>query len=376
MINAYAIDFLEYEEEYPLKKFIFVLLCFILFLSQTSCGNQIEASETQADHQSSADSSISTEASETQADHQTSADSGINTEDPENTEPYFAEDTADTNLSDKISDEELNKILDYSLWYHYYMDGEYYKLYTLEFDTAKGRMKWCNGWWQSEYENTFDGSFTADKNGEFRADLYDELRDVTIQMVFSVEAVNADTDNGEIIFTITDISLDKYKTLLNQPLKFTDDHTPNYPQVYEEYSVELQASSHNIVIDLKAEPRLTLNEQVLYDGSGEEIFRFNILENTAADNYFDSAAQNDIQYIEDTGLSGMTGNGYRYSVYYRDVEYTKGQYGRQYKIFVVIDETVTVLADVNHYTFRDCKDESAYYNQNILAMVDSLTVKD
>lgn len=78
------------------------------------------------------------------------------------------------------------------------------------------------------WENSFAGSFSVDEDGIFHSDLYDELRDTEIQITFTVDVVNATTDKGEITFTITDTNLDKYKSLVDKPITFVLDSTPNY----------------------------------------------------------------------------------------------------------------------------------------------------
>ena len=67
-----------------------------------------------------------------------------------------------------------------------------------------------------------------DEDGIFHSDLYDELRDTEIQITFTVDVVSATTDKGEITFTITDTNLDKYKSLVDKPITFVLDSTPNY----------------------------------------------------------------------------------------------------------------------------------------------------
>ena len=237
-------------------------------------------------------------------------------------------------------------------------------------------MQWNIGWFESEWENTFVGSFTVDHDGVFNADIYDERRDVTAQISFTVEVVNTTTGEEEILFTVTDVTLDKYSGIVNQQISFSLDNTPIYPQVLECYSVELQKNSGNIVVDFNAEPQLTVKGQIVYDGSGEEIFRFSILENTTIDEYFSSMPKDNIQYIEDTDLSNTTVKKYPYNVYYRDKEIRKGQYVRQYMIFIVIDETSIVLIDAYHYTYRNMKNELTYYEENILVSIQSLDVKE
>ena len=134
----------------------------------------------------------------------------------------------DETTQSTTSIEELSSILSYSSWYSYYMDGKDYKLYTLDFDISSGKMEWKNGWFESEWENTFAGSFSVDEDGIFHSDLYDELRDTEIQITFTVDVVNATTDKREITFTITDTNLNKYKSLVDKPITFVLDSTPNY----------------------------------------------------------------------------------------------------------------------------------------------------
>ena len=348
-----------------MKKVIIIVLCCISFLLQTSCGNHTVDSETHDSYLNNIDDSDSSETTE-------------------NTESFSEPDTSGVTLPsaiesetvDIIENEKVNSILSYSTWYHYYVDGENYKLYTLDFNISSGKMQWNIGWFESEWENTFVGSFTVDHDGVFNADIYDERRDVTAQISFTIEVVNTTTGEEEILFTVTDVTLDKYSGIVNQQISFSLDNTPIYPQVLECYSVELQKNSGNIVVDFNAEPQLTVKGQIVYDGSGEEIFRFSILENTTIDEYFSSMPKDNIQYIEDTDLSNTTVKKYPYNVYYRDKEIRKGQYVRQYMIFIVIDETSIVLIDAYHYTYRNMKNELTYYEENILVSIQSLDVKE
>ncbi len=115
-------------------------------------------------------------------------------------------------------------------WYNYYIDGKEYKLYTLEFNASSGQMQWNRGWFESEWENTFAGSYSIDESGVFHGDLYDTIRNESIQISFTVDVVNTTTDKGELVFTLTDASIDKYEAVVDQPITFFLSSAPTYPE--------------------------------------------------------------------------------------------------------------------------------------------------
>ena len=118
-----------------------------------------------------------------------------------------------------------------------------------------------------------------------------------------------------------------------------------------------------------------MKDNVLYDGSNEEYFRFSLLENTTAEDYLKSLSDENAQYNEVETLNGKkTESGFTYRVYYMDVEIRKGQTARHYKFFVTVDETDIILIDAYHYKFKDGSGEEDYLEKYILPVVGSFDI--
>lgn len=351
-----------------MKKILLALLFLISLLFQTSClGNNETDSNKLNNHQNS------TEPFTTENDS-VSGEDNLYSENGETTSPIIP-DEGGINTQNNISNEEICDFLAHSTWYSYFTDGEGKKLYTLRFYTSSNKMEWKIGNYESEWINTFAGSFDVDKDGVFCGDLYDELRDMKIQIAFTVDIVSMDGDNAEIAFTIIESNLDAYKTLENKPISFALNADPDYPFLTANYIVEQKTSSQNILIHVETDLQLTMKDNILYDGADEEYFKFRVLENSSEDDYFKSMSDEDIQYTEDKDLSGETTSGYLYRVYYSDVEVRKGQIARYYKIFITVDYTVIILIDAYHYKFKDGMSEIGYYEKYIRTVVRSINIE-
>lgn len=136
-----------------------------------------------------------------------------------------------------------------------------------------------------------------------------------------------------------------------------------------------KTQSENIEISVAADRQMTLKDNVLYDGSNEEYFRFSLLENTTAEDYLKSLSDENAQYNEVETLNGKkTESGFTYRVYYMDVEIRKGQTARHYKFFVTVDETDIILIDAYHYKFKDGSGEEDYLEKYILPVVGSFDI--
>ena len=65
---------------------------------------------------------------------------------------------------------------------------------------------------------------------------------------------------------------------------------------------------------MAADRQMTLKDNVLYDGSNEEYFRFSLLENTTAEDYLKSLSDENAQYNEVETLNGKkTESGFTYA---------------------------------------------------------------
>ena len=131
-------------------------------------------------------------------------------------------------------------------WYSYFMDGDYKKLYLLLFYPSSDKMEWNIGYYESEWENTFSGTYTIDNEDVFHAELSDALRDTKLQLSFTVDVLNTDTGKKEISLNITDSSLDKYRNLVNAPIRFTLDTAADYPLLTSVFTIKLETQSENI----------------------------------------------------------------------------------------------------------------------------------
>ncbi len=290
-------------------------------------------------------------------------------------EPPAGDPASNDEKDDLKSTEELLNLLASDVWYCYFVDGGGRKLYTLSFSPLSGKMKWGIGYYESEYINNFEGSYSIDEKGVFRAKLYDELRDVEMRLDFTIDVVKADGENSEIALTITQASLDKYKEPESKTIYFTLNSAPDYPLMVADYVIEQKTGSRNIFIHVEADCRLSLKENILYDGSDEEYFKFSFLENSSIDEYFASLSDEGMQYAEDGTLAGKTPKGYDYRVFYRDKELRKGQFVRCYKIFVNLDETLIVLVDAYHYEFKEGLSYAEYYEKYILTVIQSIELR-
>lgn len=260
-------------------------------------------------------------------------------------------------------------------WYSYFMDGDDKKFYLLLFYPSSDKMEWSIGYYESEGENTFSGTYTIDNEDVFHAELSDALRDTKLQLSFTVDVLNTDTGKKEISLNITDSSLDKYQNLVNAPIRFTLDTSADYPLSTSVFTIKQETQSENIEMSVAADRRMTLKDNVLYDGSNEEYFRFSLLENTTAEDYLKSLSDENAQYNEVETLNGKkTESGFTYRVYYMDVEIRKGQTARHYKFFVTVDETDIILIDAYHYKFKDGSGEEDYLEKYILPVVGSFDI--
>ena len=260
-------------------------------------------------------------------------------------------------------------------WYSYFMDGDDKKFYSLLFYPSSDKMEWSIGYYESEGENTFSGTYTIDNEEVFHAELSDALRDTKLQLSFTVDVLNTDTGKKEISLNITDSSLDKYQNLVNAPIRFTLDTSADYPLSTSVFTIKQKTQSENIEISVAADRQMTLKDNVLYDGSNEEYFRFSLLENTTAEDYLKSLSDENAQYNEVETLNGKkTESGFTYRVYYMDVEIRKGQTARHYKFFVTVDETDIILIDAYHYKFKDGSGEEDYLEKYILPVVASFDI--
>lgn len=183
-------------------------------------------------------------------------------------------------------------------WYSYFMDGDDKKFYSLLFYPSSDKMEWSIGYYESEGENTFSGTYTIDNEEVFHAELSDALRDTKLQLSFTVDVLNTDTGKKEISLNITDSSLDKYQNLVNAPIRFTLDTSADYPLSTSVFTIKQKTQSENIEISVAADRQMTLKDNVLYDGSNEEYFRFSLLENTTAEDYLKSLSDENAQYNE------------------------------------------------------------------------------
>ena len=165
-----------------------------------------------------------------------------------------------------------------------------------------------------------------------------------------------------------------FQTRPNEPIKFTLNGNPDYPLKTSDFTVEQQLNSENFHIYIVPDRQLTLKENALYDGSDEKYFKFSIIENITADDYFKSASDKDVQYKENEVLSDKTISGFSYRVYYSDLEIRKGQIARCYKIFVTVNGTEMVLIDAYHYTFKEPMSNDDYWNEYIFPVVQSIDV--
>ncbi len=119
--------------------------------------------------------------------------------------------------------------LSYQTWYDYFMSENDRMLYELDLDPADGKMTWKIGYFESEWKNTFSGAYTKDDSGVYHGSLYDEIRDVRLDVDFTLEITKVSYGNGELIFTLNDVSLERYKPLIGKAIKFTQNSAPDYP---------------------------------------------------------------------------------------------------------------------------------------------------
>ena len=304
----------------------------------------------------------------------------MNTTDIESeSETTIAVSEVDNNNPINMTNQELIDFLSLSSphWYSYFMDGNDKKLYSLLFYPSSEEMEWNIGYYESEWENTFSGTYTIDNDGIFHAELRDELRDTTLQLSFTVDVLNKDTEKKEISLNITNTSFDKYQSLVNAPIRFTLDSSADYPLSTSVFTIKLETQSENVEISVAADRQMTLKDNVLYDGSDEEYFRFSLLENSTVEDYFKSLSDKNVKYNEDETLNSKTAeSGFSYRVYYSDVEMRKGQIARYYKFFITVDETNIIVIDAYHYKFKDGLTDEDYLKKYILPVVQSLEVKN
>ena len=341
-----------------MKILMTILLCLCLLLQIGCMGNP----DTKESHQGRQETTLTEEnMTDTERDSETPV----------------AVSEVDNNAPISMTNGELIDFLSLSnnQWYSYFMDGDDKKFYLLLFYPSSDKMEWNIGYYKSEWENTFSGTYTIDNEDVFHAELSDALRDTKLQLTFTVDVLNTDTGKKEISLNIADSSLDKYQNLVNAPIRFTLDTAADYPLSTSVFTLKLETQSENIDISVAADRQMTLKDNVLYDGSNEEYFRFSLLENTTAEDYLKSLSDENAQYNEVETLNGKkTESGFTYRVYYRDVEIRKGQTARHYKFFVTVDETDIILIDAYHYKFKDGCGEEDYLEKYILPVVDSFDI--
>lgn len=277
--------------------------------------------------------------------------------------------------TERISDMEMLKSLNQDGWYYYFEDNTGKQFYYMEFNTSKHEMSWNIGYFESEYVNTFKGPFDVDENGVFHGDLFDDLRNTGIKVTFTIETSAgsfSDENGNEIIITVMSSNLDKYKYIVKQPLTFTSEKSNPYLSSTAEFTVQQQVGSQNIIVTVSADKALTQKDNVLFDDVNERRFQFNALENSTEDKYFIALNDGTIKYVKDETLGGKTTLEYLYSVYYSDVELRQGQSVRYYKIFVMIDDTISIIVDADYYLFRDAGD---YYEHDILPVIQSINIQ-
>ena len=341
-----------------MKILMTILLCLCLLLQIGCMGNP----DTKESHQSGAETTL-TEKNMTDTERDSETTKAVS--------------EVDNNAPISMTNGELIDFLSLSSphWYSYFMDGDDKKFYSLLFYPSSDKMEWSIGYYESEGENTFSGTYTIDNEEVFHAELSDALRDTKLQLSFTVDVLNTDTGKKEISLNITDSSLDKYQNLVNAPIRFTLDTSADYPLSTSVFTIKQKTQSENIEISVAADRQMTLKDNVLYDGSNEEYFRFSLLENTTAEDYLKSLSDENAQYNEVETLNGKkTESGFTYRVYYMDVEIRKGQTARHYKFFVTVDETNIILIDAYHYKFKDGSGEEDYLEKYILPVVGSFDI--
>ena len=364
-----------------MKILMSILLCLCLLLQIGCMGNP----DTKESHQSGAETTLTEEnMTDTERDSETTQSGAETTLTEENmtdterdSETTAAVSGVDNNAPISMTNGELIDFLSLSSphWYSYFMDGDDKKFYSLLFYPSSDKMEWSIGYYESEGENTFSGTYTIDNEEVFHAELSDALRDTKLQLSFTVDVLNTDTGKKEISLNITDSSLDKYQNLVNAPIRFTLDTSADYPLSTSVFTIKQKTQSENIEISVAADRQMTLKDNVLYDGSNEEYFRFSLLENTTAEDYLKSLSDENAQYNEVETLNGKkTESGFTYRVYYMDVEIRKGQTARHYKFFVTVDETDIILIDAYHYKFKDGSGEEDYLEKYILPVVGSFDI--
>lgn len=284
-----------------------------------------------------------------------------------------------TNSQLEEADEELIDFLAHETWYSYFTDDGEKQVYTLRFYPSSSKMEWKIGYYESEWENTFVGSYSIGENHVFLAELYDALRDTEMQISFIVDAstidsIDLDADKNSFNLTITDASLDKYKKMVNEPLYFSLDSNPNYPLETADFVIEQSIHSQNVLLHIVADRQMTLKDNILYDGSMEEYFAFQVLRDITEDDYLESTSDN-MPYNKIDSFDGETTSGYLFHVYYNDFEIRKGQIVRCYKIFISVDETDMVLIDAYNYTFIEPMDVDDYWDEYIMPVVLSLDIE-
>jgi hypothetical protein len=276
-----------------------------------------------------------------------------------------------------ISDMKKLESFNQSGWYYYFEDNTGKQFYYMEFNTSKQEMVWNIGYLESEYVNTFKGSFNINEDGVFIGDLFDNIRNVAIEIKFTIQktAIDiTDENKNEFIITIISSDLERYQDLENKPLTFVNSY--NSPNSIDslKFTIQQQIETRNVIIKFTASKDLTQKDNVLFDGANEKRFQFNVVENITEDKYFLTFRDEEIKYVKDETLSGKTilGYSYNYSVYYKEVEIRQGQSVRYYKIFIKINDTIAVIIDANFYLFRDSSD---YYEHNILPLIQSVDVE-
>lgn len=274
-----------------------------------------------------------------------------------------------------ISDMEILESLNQNGWYYYFEDNNGKQFYYIKFNATKQEMLWNIGYFESEYINTFKGSFNVDEDGVFIGDLFDDIRNVGIEVKFIIKKAAVDIYDGsenELIITILSSNLEIYKDLVNKPLTFVDKYYNSYSISTIKFIVQQQIDTRSIIIGFTASKDLKQKDNALFDGVNERRFQFNVIENITEDKYFTIFNDGTIKYVKDETLDGKTTLEYLYSVYYSDVEIRQGQSVRYYKIFIKIDDTIAVIVDANFYLFRDSAD---YYEHDILPLIQSIDIE-
>ena len=195
-----------------MKILMIILLCLCLLLQIGCMGNP----DTKESHQSGAETTL-TEKNMTDTERDSETTKAVS--------------EVDNNAPISMTNGELIDFLSLSSphWYSYFMDGDDKKFYSLLFYPSSDKMEWSIGYYESEGENTFSGTYTIDNEEVFHAELSDALRDTKLQLSFTVDVLNTDTGKKEISLNITDSSLDKYQNLVNAPIRFTLDTSADYP---------------------------------------------------------------------------------------------------------------------------------------------------